>query len=111
MFLKSVSIDVSLLDLFTYEPTPDQLPIPTPPNSMVCLYCFYIQKVSTPQEVLFYISKTNTRALVTEKYPVDLCFRTEIIKLNHKHGHFQACFKNQTFILTKMGISQYASVF
>ena len=65
-----------------------QLPRPTAPKDLACLYHFYTIKLSTPQEFLFEHFKTSIGASIAEKYPAERFFLTEISKLDRKHEYF-----------------------
>ena len=91
-----------LLALFTSALSLYQLPRPTSPKLLMCLYCFYAIKLSTTQEFLIGNFKPSIGALVVEKSTIDpLCFGLESVSLTSNMGIFKN--KNiQTFIFTKM---------
>ena len=71
-------------------PALSQLPIPTAPKLLVCLYHFYALKLFTPQEVFFGYFKPIIGELVTERSPIDRFFRLKLVSLTANIGVFLA---------------------
>ena len=106
--MKSWNVAASLQALSLSVTTMNQLQKPTQPKPMVCLYHFYILKLSSSQAFLFEIFKHSTGELFVERSPVDLFYKLKSVSLTTNMDFFGKI--NQTFIFIEIGIRRYMLV-